>query len=215
MPESPGHKRAAERLSVSNKPCFPGKKNKHEALQPRLVQSIFLSKLPVLCTGLAWQLSALILPEREGCGLGDETLENDEMEGRQGRGECITRRMEEFRRLEHEGALFTLAGLAQNPGGRGAQAKTAEEQRRNGSPGQLCRPCWKDRATHGGGQRLLWRDGGGQGSWRAQRTHKSSSAHFQKLFGWQEPIWPTKLLFCLPAYPSPPTLSCNPHLSLG
>lgn len=33
-----------------------------------------------------------------------------------------------------KGALFTLAGLAQNPGGRGAQAKTAEEQRCDGAP---------------------------------------------------------------------------------
>jgi hypothetical protein len=51
-----------------------------------------------------------------------------------------------------KGALFTLAGLAQNPGGiGGAQAKTAEEQRCDGSPSQLCWPCWKDRATQGGG----------------------------------------------------------------
>lgn len=36
----------------------------------------------------------------------------------------------------------------------------------------------------GRGDQLLWRDGGGRGSWHAQRTHKSSSADFQKLFGW-------------------------------
>lgn len=101
-------------MSVINH-VFPGKENKHEALQPRLVQSIFLRKLPVLCTGLAWQLSALILQEREGCGLGDETLENDETEGRQGLGECIPHRMEEFRRLEHEGGIVHAGWAGTEP----------------------------------------------------------------------------------------------------
>jgi hypothetical protein len=55
------------------------------------------------------------LQEREGYGLGDETLENDEMEGRQGRGECITRRMEEFRRLEHEGGIVHAGWAGTEP----------------------------------------------------------------------------------------------------
>lgn len=153
MPESPGHKRASERLSVSNKPCFPGKKNKHEALQPRLVQSIFLRKLPVLCTGLAWQLSALILQEREGCGLGDETLENDEMEGRQGRGACITRGMEGFRMPEHEGGIVHAGWAGAEPGreGEGGGQRQLRSGDAKGAPANCAGPCWKDRATQGWG----------------------------------------------------------------
>lgn len=115
-----------------------------------------------------------------------------------------------------KGALFTLAGLAQNPEGRrGGQAKTAEEQRCNESPSQLCWPCWKDRATQGTGSSFC----GGMEEARAAgmpRGHiRAVLQTSRKPFGWQEPIWPTKLLFCLPAFLSPPTLSFNPHLSLG
>lgn len=69
-------------------------------------------------------------------GWGDEALENDEMEGRQGLGERVIHRIKEFGRLRlglsTKGTLFTLAGLAQGPAGTkegagGDREETAEE----------------------------------------------------------------------------------------
>lgn len=63
--------------------------------------------------GLA--IKCLDLAGREGCRLGDETLENDEMEGRQGLGECITHRTEESGRLEHEGGIVHAGWAGTEP----------------------------------------------------------------------------------------------------
>lgn len=50
-----------------------------------------------------------------------------------------------------KGALFTLAGLAQNPAGRrGAEQRQLRNRDAMRAPSQLCRPFWKDRATQGG-----------------------------------------------------------------
>lgn len=135
MRESSAWERAAERLNVSNKPCLPGKRNKHAGASASTCADNFSEQFSVLCTGLFWQLSALICRRRRG-DWGDEALENDELEGRQGLGARVIHRIKEFRRLgvSIEGTLFTLVGPAEGLAGTrdgegGDQEETGEEHR--------------------------------------------------------------------------------------
>lgn len=149
----------------------------------------------------------------KGCA-GMQKVENDEMEGRQGRESALHREWKNSGGMK--GALFTLPGLAQNPGGRGGQqAKTAEEQRCGASPSQLCRPCWKDRATQGGGSSFCegMEEAGAAGMPRGHiRAVLQTSRSY--LAGKNQFGPPSYCSVCPPS-PAPPTLSCNPHLSLG
>ena len=204
MHESSAWERAAERLNVSNKPCFPGKRNKHAGASASTCADNFSEQFPVLCTGLVWQLSALICRRRR-IDWGDEALENDELEGRQGLRARVIHRIKEFRRLGLgviiKGTLFTLLGLAEGPAGTrdgegGGQEETAEEHRVGiAAPANCARLCWKDGAAQG-------RDSSFRGACRQARAAGMPRGHVRAALQTSKSHLADKNLFGPPRYSS-------------